>query len=77
MNSLVRAGVVVIALGTAIEGCRARISDTQARAEVDSALVHYDSLGMLHVQGRFVAHWVRGRNGAWRLRRLLTQPTPP
>ena len=32
---------------------------------------------MVHVQGRFVAHWIRGCDGRWRLRRLLTQPTPP
>lgn len=32
--------------------------------------------GMVHVQGRFVAQWIRGCDGNWRLRRLLTQPTP-
>ena len=32
---------------------------------------------MVHVQGRFVAQWIRGCDGNWRLRRLLTQPTPP
>ena len=31
---------------------------------------------MVHVQGRFVAQWIRGCDGNWRLRRLLTQPTP-
>ncbi|HEY2806602.1 MAG TPA: hypothetical protein VGI92_12165 [Gemmatimonadales bacterium] len=135
-------------------GCRQQTADTRTRAELDSALIHYDSLvrrmavdsiaatytpdgemlgtnagtvtgpdsirkflgqfsqfrvdtqemrvaavelfdaeavqwgtwkqattvpaqGMVHVQGRFVAHWVRGTDGRWRLRRLLTQPTPP
>lgn len=32
---------------------------------------------MVHVQGRFVAQWIRGCDGNWRLRRLLTQSTPP
>jgi uncharacterized protein (TIGR02246 family) len=32
--------------------------------------------GVVHVQGRFVAHWLRQPDGSWRLRRMLTQPTP-
>ena len=30
----------------------------------------------VHVQGRFVADWVRDSTGAWRLRRMLAQPAP-
>jgi ketosteroid isomerase-like protein len=32
--------------------------------------------GMVHVEGRFVAHWLRQPDRSWRLRRMLAQPTP-